>query len=92
LDLEFHPERLVYDPDQGLMWFFATKGTASVECGISLAALTALAHQALQGPNGMMGAFEQHRVLIQQIADHKYTASQFDSRGKVIVGLEDLDS
>ena len=92
LDLQFQPERLVYDPEQGLMWFFATKGTESVECGISLAALAALAHLALQGPNAMMSTFQQHQKLIQKIAKQKYRASQFDSRGKVMVDLEDLDS
>jgi Protein of unknown function (DUF1488) len=69
LDLQFQPERLVYDPEQGLMWFFATKGTVSVECGISLAALTALAHLSLQWPNAMMSTFQQHQELIQRIAD-----------------------
>ena len=64
LDLQFQPEHLVYDPQQGLMWFFATKGTESVECGISLAALAALAHLALQGPNAMMSTFQQHQKLI----------------------------
>jgi hypothetical protein len=92
LDLKFQPERLVYDPEQGLMWFSATQGTVSVECGISLAALAALAHLALQGPNAMMSTFQQHQELIQRIAEHKYRAHQFDSRGKVIVDLEDLDS
>jgi hypothetical protein len=92
LDLEFQPERLVYDPEQGLMWFFATNGTVSVECGISLAALTALAHLSLQGPNAMISTFQQHQELIQKIAEHKYRAHRFDSSGKIIVGLEDLDS
>jgi hypothetical protein len=92
LDLQFQPERLVYDPEQGLMWFFATEGTVSVECAISMAALAALAHLALQGPNAMMSTFQQHQKLIQKIAEDKYRASQFDSRGKVIVDLEDLDS
>jgi hypothetical protein len=64
----------------------------SVECGISLATLTALAHLALQGPNAMMSTFQQHQELIQRIADHKYRAHQFDSRGKVIVDLEYLAS
>jgi hypothetical protein len=31
LDLQFQPERFVYDPEQGLLWFFATEGTVSVE-------------------------------------------------------------
>jgi hypothetical protein len=92
LDLQFQPEHLVYDPEQGLMWFFATKGTVSVECGISLAALAALAHLALQGPNAMRSTFQQHQKLIQKIAEHKYRTHQFDSRGKVIVDLEDLDT
>jgi hypothetical protein len=92
LDLQFQPEHLVYDPEQGLMWFFATEGTLSVECAISLAALAALAHLALQGPNAMMSTFQQHQKLIQEIVEHKYRASQFDSHGKVIVDLEDLDS
>jgi hypothetical protein len=39
----------------------------------------------------MMSTFQQHRKLIQKIAEHKYRAREFDSRGKVIVGLEDLD-
>ena len=68
------------------------KRNGSVECGISLAALAALAHLALQGPNAMMSTFQRHRKLIQKIAEHKYRAHKFDSRGKVIVDLEDLDS
>ena len=92
MDLQFQPEHIVYDPEQGLLWFFATEGTVSVECGISLAALAALAHLALQGPNAMMSTFQQHQKLIQKIAEHKYRAHQFDSCGKVIVDLEDLDS
>jgi len=91
LDLQFQPEGLVYDPEQGLMWFFATEGTVSVECAISSAALAALAHLALQGPNSMMSSFQQHQRLIQQIAEYKYRAHQFDSRGKIIVDIEDLD-
>ena len=92
MDVQFQPEHFVYDPEQGLMWFFATEGTLSVECAISLAALAALANLALQGPNAILSTFQQHQKLIQQIAEHKYRASQFDNRGKVIVGLEDLDS
>jgi hypothetical protein len=92
LDLQIQPEGLVYDPEQGLMWFSATQGTVSVECAISSAALAALAHLALQGPNAMMSTFQQYQRLIQQIAEHKYRAHQFDSRGKIIVDLEDLDS
>ncbi len=92
MDFQFQPEHLVYDPEQGLLWFFAAEGTVSVECGISLAALAALAHLALQGPNAMMSTFQQHQKLIQKIAEHKYRAHQFDSCGKVIVDLEDLDS
>jgi hypothetical protein len=33
-----------------------------------------------------------HQKLIQKIAEHKYRAHPFDSCGKVIVDLEDLDS
>ena len=92
MDFQFQPERLIYDPEQGLMWFFATEGTVSVECAISSAALAALGHLALQGPNALTSTFQQHQRLIQQIAEHKYRARQFDSRGKIIVDLEDLDS
>jgi hypothetical protein len=42
--------------------------------------------------NAMMSTFQQHQKLIQKIAEHKYRAHQFDSSGKAIVDLEDLDS
>jgi hypothetical protein len=31
LDVQFQPEHFVYDPEQGLLWFFATEGMVSVE-------------------------------------------------------------
>jgi hypothetical protein len=45
--LIFGPQRVVYDPSEGLMRFFAAEGLALVECAISKAALVALEDDAL---------------------------------------------
>lgn len=45
--LTLEPEGVVYDPDEGLVRFFATEGLVLVRCGVSIAALAELEDDAL---------------------------------------------
>jgi hypothetical protein len=88
--LKFEPERIVYDPEECLMRFFATEGQAVVRCGVSIAALAELEDDALGGPEAIVGSYLRHRELIRDIAERKYRAHRFETGGSVVVRLQDL--
>ena len=88
--LIFEPERIVYDPEESLMRFFATEKGALVRCGISTAALAALEDSALGEAEEIVKSFLRHRDLIQDIAERKYRARRFETGGSVVVRLQDL--
>jgi Protein of unknown function (DUF1488). len=88
--LIFEPQRVVYDPSEGLMRFFAADGVALVECAISKAALTALEDDALAGVHAMVITYRRHRELIQEITERKYRMRRLEDGGRVVVRLEDV--
>jgi hypothetical protein len=88
--LIFEPERVVYDPSEGLMHFFAADGLAPVECAISKAALVALEDDALAGVHAMVITYRRHRELIQEITESKYRGRHLEDDRRVIVRLADV--
>jgi Protein of unknown function (DUF1488) len=88
--LTFENERVVYDPEDELVRFFATEGALLVRCGISKAALAALEDDALTDPDAIVTAYLRNRELIQDIVARKYRASRFETGGIVVVRLQDL--
>jgi len=88
--LIFENERVVYDPDEELLRFFAAEGVLFVRCGISKAALAALEDGALTDPDAIVPAYLRNRELIQDIVERKYRAHRFETGGIVVVRLQDL--
>jgi hypothetical protein len=88
--LTSEPDRVVYDPAEGLMHFFITSGPASVGCAISKAALAALEDDALAGADAMVVTYRRLRELIHEIAERKRRAHQLELGGRVVVHLEDV--
>ena len=88
--LIFENERVVYDPEEELLRFFAVEGVLLVRCGISKAALMALEEDALTDPEAMVSAYLRNRELIQDIVARKYRAHRFETGGIVVVRLQDL--
>src|SRR5262245_45715879 len=88
--LNFEPDRIVYDPEESLMRFFATERGTLVRCGISTVALAALEDSALGGADEIVSSFFRHRDFIQDSAECKYRARRFETGGNVVVRLQDL--
>ena len=88
--LAFENERVVYDPEEELLRFFAVDGVLLVRCGISKAALAALEDHALSDPDAIVTAYFHNSDLIQDIVERKYRAHRFETGGIVIVRLQDL--
>ena len=90
--LTFEPDRLVYDPEQGVMHFLGTAGGVPVHCGIAIAALVALEGKSPSGLEAMLATYLRNRQLVDEIIERKYRAGQFESGDSVVVRLEDLDA
>jgi hypothetical protein len=88
--LVFEPERLIYDATERLIRIFAIDGPRAISCAVSKAALIALEDDALAGPHAMAITYRRNRSLIQEIAERKYKAGQFESSGNVVVRLVDI--
>jgi len=88
--LAFENERVVYDPEEELLRFFAAAGMTLVRCGVSKAALVALEEDALTDPDAMVSAYLRNRELIQDIVKRKYSAHRFESGRIIVVRLQDL--
>ena len=88
--LAFENERVVYDPEEELLRFFAAEGVWVVPCGISKTALAALEDQALSDPEAIVTAYFRNRELIQDIVERKYSAHRFESGGIIVVRIQDL--
>ena len=88
--LTFENERVVYDPEEELLHFFAAEGVLLVRCGISKAALAALQDEALTDSDNIVTVYRRNRQLIQDIVERKYRAHRFETGGIVVVRLQDL--
>jgi hypothetical protein len=88
--LTFENERVVYDPEEELLCFFAAEGVLLVRCGISKAALAVLEDQALSDSDAVVSAYLRNGELIQDIVERKYRAHRFETGGIVVVRLQDL--
>jgi hypothetical protein len=88
--LTFEPERVVYDPSEGLMRFFAADGAAIVGCAISKAALAALGRRR----TGRSACDGDHipsaSGTIQEITESKYRGRRLEDGGCVVVRLADV--
>src|SRR4051812_29408751 len=89
MTLKFEPERMVYDPTESLLRFFATDGSLLARCAISRAALIALEDDAQGGVDAMVTPYRRNRRLIQHIAQRNYRARMLEASG-VVVRLEDI--
>jgi hypothetical protein len=87
--LIFEPDRVVYDPDEGLLRIFATDGLMLARCAVSKAALIALEDDAQAGVDAMLTTYRRNRDLIHDIAQRKYRARQFEAGG-VVVRVDDV--
>ncbi len=92
MTLRLELDRILYDPQEGLLHLFATDGEMLVRCAVSKAALTALEDDALAGPDAMIITYRRNREHIQAIAQHKYRHRWFEPGGDLIVRLEDVDA
>ena len=91
MPLNFEPELVVYDAEEGLIRFLATEEGSVIRCGISIAALKALEEEgALGGDEEIVTSFFRHRDLIQNIAERKYLARRLETGGRVVIRLQDL--
>ena len=88
--LTFEHERVVYDPEEELLRFFAAEDVLLVRCAISKAALAALEDHALTDPDAIVTAYLRNRELIQDIVERKYRVHRFETGGIVVVRLQDL--
>jgi len=88
--LVFESERLIYDAAERLIRIFAIDGPTPIPCAVSRAALIALEDDAQAGPHAMAITYRRNRSLIQEIAERKYKAGQFESSGSVVVRLVDI--
>ena len=90
--LRFEPDRVAYDPQEGLLRLFATDGGLLVRCAVSKAALTALEDDALGSLDAMILTYRRNRDHIRSIAQGKYRRRRFEPGGKVVVRLEDVSA
>ena len=87
--LKFEPDRVLYDPDEDVVRFFANEGPVLIRWAISKAALAELEHHSMADPDAMMDAYRRNRELIWHIAERKYRAHRYET-GRVVVRLQDL--
>ena len=87
----FQPEQLVYDLEQGVMYFWGTAGGVPVRCGIAVAVLVALEGKSPTGLEVMVATYLRNRQRLHEIIERKYRAAQFEIGDSVVVRLEDLD-
>jgi hypothetical protein len=87
--LKFEPDRVLYDPDEDVVRFFANEGPGLIRWAISKAALAELGHHSMADPDAMMDAYRRNRELIWHIAERKYRAHRYET-GRVVVRLQDL--
>jgi hypothetical protein len=90
MTLSFKPNRAVYDPDKGVMRFFATDGPLLVNCGISRNALIVLDDGSSRGGAVLERIYERHRERIQEVAARKHRRHQLEKDGTIIVRRQDL--
>jgi hypothetical protein len=90
MTLRFEPDRVVYDPSEGLLRVFATDGVLLVRCAVSKAALAALEDDALGGLASLISTYRRNRKHIQAIAQRKYQRREFESGGNVVIRLDDV--
>jgi hypothetical protein len=91
MGLNFEPDRVVYDPEEGLLRLFARDGFVLVSCAVSKAALVALEDDALAGPHAMILTYRRNKERVRAIAQRKYRQRRFEARTAVVIRLEDLD-
>ena len=90
MGLNFEPDRVVYDPEEGLLRLFARDGFVLVSCAVSKAALVALEDDALAGPHAMILTYRRNKERVRAIAQRKYRQRRFEARTAVVIRLEDL--
>jgi hypothetical protein len=90
MGLNFEPDRVVYDPEEGLLRMFARDGYVLVKCAVSKAALVALEDDALAGPHAMILTYRRNKERVHAIAQRKYRQRRFEARKAVVIRLEDL--
>jgi hypothetical protein len=90
MSLSFRPNRGVYNPADGVMWFFATDGPVLVRCGVSKEALAAIDRACEDGPGLFERTYQRHRERIQGVAARKHRAKAFDRPGVILVRPADL--
>jgi hypothetical protein len=87
----FQPEQVVYDLEQGVMYFWGTAGGVPLRCGIAVAVLVALEGKSPTGLEVMVATYLRNRQRVHEIIERKYRAGQFEIGDSVVVRLEDLD-
>jgi hypothetical protein len=85
------PEQLVYDLEQGVMYFSGTAGGVPIRCGISVAVLVALEGRSPTGLEVMVATYLRNQKRVHEIIERKFRAGQFEIGDSVVVRLEDLD-
>ena len=89
--LRFEPDRVVYDPQEGLLRLFATDGALLVRCAVSKAALAALEDDALGSLDLLIATYRRNRKQLQAIAQRKYQHRECEPGGNVVIRLDDID-
>ena len=90
MTLIFEPERVIYDATERVIRIFAIDGPNPISCAVLKAALIALEDDAQAGPHAMAITYRRNRSLIQEIAERKYQAAQFESGGSIVIRLVDI--
>ena len=89
--LRFEPDRVAYDPQEGLLRLFATDGVLLVRCAVSKAALAALEDDALGSLDLLIATYRRNRKQLQAIVQRKYQHREFESGGSLVIRLIDVD-
>jgi len=84
-------EQLMYDLEQGMMYFSGTVAEVPVRCGIAVAVLVALEGGSPTGLEVMVATYLRNQQRVHEIIARKYRAGQFEIGDSVVVRLEDLD-
>jgi Protein of unknown function (DUF1488) len=90
MPISFRPNRGVYDPAVGVMWFFATDGPLLVRCGVLKEALATIDQGCRENPEMLERIYQRHRERIQGVAARKHRAREFDKPGVILVRSLDL--
>jgi hypothetical protein len=86
------PDRVAYDPSEGLLRLFATDGVLLVRCAVSKAAFAALEDDALGSLDLLIATtYRRNRKQLQAIALRKCQHREFERGGKVVIRLLDVD-